>query len=160
MPYELVRLWWRGGYPVIAGLGWCLFGAWSLGLAAWTIPVLFLIIQTLLALVFFFFQAEDGIRDLTVTGVQTCALPIWIALPFTTAVSRGSPLVPFRRSRSGPRTGRGETAADRSQSSRQLRLMSRAANKIGRGAGRGRGEISGGARSLKKKKGKVTVGEA
>src|SRR5256886_3543801 len=27
-------------------------------------------------LTFFFFQAEDGIRDLTVTGVQTCALPI------------------------------------------------------------------------------------
>src|SRR2546430_12562568 len=26
--------------------------------------------------VMFFFQAEDGIRDLTVTGVQTCALPI------------------------------------------------------------------------------------
>src|SRR5207248_6725847 len=26
--------------------------------------------------VFFFFQAEDGIRDRTVTGVQTCALPI------------------------------------------------------------------------------------
>src|SRR6266542_1148967 len=26
---------------------------------------------------FFFFQAEDGIRDATVTGVQTCALPIW-----------------------------------------------------------------------------------
>src|SRR2546430_6328333 len=25
---------------------------------------------------FFFFQAEDGIRDLTVTGFQTCALPI------------------------------------------------------------------------------------
>src|SRR5205085_5377414 len=25
---------------------------------------------------FFFLQAEDGIRDLTVTGVQTCALPI------------------------------------------------------------------------------------
>src|SRR2546430_8631803 len=29
-----------------------------------------------LLFVFFFFQAEDGIRDLTVTGVQTCALPI------------------------------------------------------------------------------------
>src|SRR2546430_454133 len=29
-----------------------------------------------LVFVFFFFQAEDGIRDLTVTGVQTCALPI------------------------------------------------------------------------------------
>src|SRR3989475_283116 len=29
---------------------------------------------------FFFFQAEDGIRDLTVTGVQTCALPISVLL--------------------------------------------------------------------------------
>src|SRR2546421_9349011 len=28
---------------------------------------------------FFFFQAEDGIRDLIVTGVQTFALPIWSA---------------------------------------------------------------------------------
>src|SRR3989475_5417472 len=30
----------------------------------------------MLYIFFFFFQAEDGIRDLTVTGVQTCALPI------------------------------------------------------------------------------------
>src|SRR2546425_565492 len=29
-------------------------------------------------LFFFFFQAEDGIRDKLVTGVQTCALPIWV----------------------------------------------------------------------------------
>src|ERR1041385_6660614 len=28
---------------------------------------------------FFFFQAEDGIRDVAVTGVQTCALPIWVS---------------------------------------------------------------------------------
>src|SRR5256885_11291711 len=28
---------------------------------------------------FFFFQAEDGIRDYKVTGVQTCALPISVA---------------------------------------------------------------------------------
>src|SRR5207245_3594657 len=28
----------------------------------------------------FFFQAEDGIRDATVTGVQTCALPIYLQL--------------------------------------------------------------------------------
>src|SRR5256886_9993187 len=34
----------------------------------------------------FFFQAEDGIRDLTVTGVQTCALPI-----FGLAVRKGAP---------------------------------------------------------------------
>src|SRR2546422_5462732 len=27
-------------------------------------------------MIFFFFQAEDGIRDVAVTGVQTCALPI------------------------------------------------------------------------------------
>src|SRR5690554_6993277 len=30
---------------------------------------------------FFFFQAEDGIRDADVTGVQTCALPIWPEAP-------------------------------------------------------------------------------
>src|SRR5713226_8546536 len=29
----------------------------------------------------FFFQAEDGIRDGRVTGVQTCALPIWKVTP-------------------------------------------------------------------------------
>src|SRR5688572_30872217 len=40
--------------------------------------VSFCIVLCLLFFVFFFFffQAEDGIRDLTVTGVQTCALPI------------------------------------------------------------------------------------
>src|SRR5699024_12127756 len=32
-----------------------------------------------LCFVFFFFQAEDGIRDRNVTGVQTCALPIYFA---------------------------------------------------------------------------------
>src|SRR5260221_9605627 len=34
--------------------------------------------KTALICFFFFFQAEDGIRDHCVTGVQTCALPIWI----------------------------------------------------------------------------------
>src|SRR5688572_32488974 len=37
----------------------------------------FLFFFFLLFFFFFFFQAEDGIRDLTVTGVQTCALPIF-----------------------------------------------------------------------------------
>src|SRR5207245_7019740 len=37
---------------------------------------------------FFFFQAEDGIRDATVTGVQTCALPI-----SSSPTSRTSPLL-------------------------------------------------------------------
>src|SRR5690606_13745011 len=36
-------------------------------------------------LIFFFFQAEDGIRDFHVTGVQTCALPILWALLKTIA---------------------------------------------------------------------------
>src|SRR3712207_8119579 len=34
----------------------------------------------------FFFQAEDGIRDIGVTGVQTCALPILLGLPRVVAV--------------------------------------------------------------------------
>src|SRR5256886_8906157 len=39
---------------------------------------------------FFFFQAEDGIRDLTVTGVQTCALPILEPCPIMlNVVKRG-----------------------------------------------------------------------
>src|SRR6266511_4698694 len=33
----------------------------------------------------FFFQAADGIRDFHVTGVQTCALPIWLRLPLAGA---------------------------------------------------------------------------
>ena len=33
-------------------------------------------IKSGIAVMFFFFQAEDGIRDYDVTGVQTCALPI------------------------------------------------------------------------------------
>src|SRR5207237_7114264 len=39
---------------------------------------------------FFFFQAEDGIRDSSVTGVQTCALPIYFREDFgiTTRVAR------------------------------------------------------------------------
>src|SRR5256886_17511465 len=42
--------------------------------------------------VFFFFQAEDGIRDLTVTGVQTCALPIlWYARSRHSSIQGGSP---------------------------------------------------------------------
>src|SRR2546427_8730358 len=38
---------------------------------------------------FFFFQAEDGIRDLTVTGVQTCALPISMPYPIEVNDTRG-----------------------------------------------------------------------
>src|SRR5256886_2607803 len=50
----------------------------------------------------FFFQAEDGIRDLTVTGVQTCALPIWgygdvegLCNPANHRLHRLLPQIPF-----------------------------------------------------------------
>src|SRR5690606_1917481 len=36
------------------------------------------VLMMLVVFFFFFFQAEDGIRDFHVTGVQTCALPIWV----------------------------------------------------------------------------------
>src|SRR2546430_11652154 len=39
---------------------------------------------------FFFFQAEDGIRDLTVTGVQTCALPISLGVAAASRDRRGA----------------------------------------------------------------------
>src|SRR5258707_11941888 len=52
----------------------------------WSAPISFQ------PLFFFFFQAEDGIRDIGVTGVQTCALPISLStrtVPFGT-VSGGT----------------------------------------------------------------------
>src|SRR2546430_9616124 len=45
----------------------------------------------------FFFQAEDGIRDLTVTGVQTCALPI---------CNSPAPIVPAPKASDVPRNER------------------------------------------------------
>src|SRR2546430_7424760 len=42
---------------------------------------------------FFFFQAEDGIRVLTVTGVQTCALPILRGHEFGGSPPRGRDLI-------------------------------------------------------------------
>src|SRR5438046_4976483 len=56
-----------------------------------------------MSLIFFFFQAEDGIRDWSVTGVQTCALPIWsrsrrpaTARSRRPAIRRSSPSQPDR----------------------------------------------------------------
>src|SRR5688572_31592030 len=61
--------------------------------------------------IFFFFQAEDGIRDLTVTGVQTCALPIWIGEP---VVQRRavSPLPDFEFLDRGVKIDEGDLKAD------------------------------------------------
>src|SRR5438093_3216230 len=72
----------------------------------------------------FFFQGEDGIRDLSVTGVQTCALPI--------SCSRGPELVVVNNSReivsnvvvkfTGGETGIGQMQPGES---RRLRIKSR-----------------------------------
>src|SRR4051794_41769236 len=91
---------------------------------------------------FFFFQAEDGIRDGRVTGVQTCALPIsrgsarasaacqWAACP--------APAVP---------------GAFRALFWAGCPAACRAASPgIGRAACRGRGEVLGGGAKFKKKK--------
>src|SRR5256885_4406530 len=43
---------------------------------------------------FFFFQAEDGIRDYKVTGVQTCALPIFPFFPMGWAPALGTVAAP------------------------------------------------------------------
>src|SRR3712207_7658853 len=47
---------------------------------------------------FFFFKAEDGIRDIGVTGVQTCALPI----STTPTTSRRRPSLPLSPDTSSP----------------------------------------------------------
>src|SRR5436309_8757026 len=53
---------------------------------------------------FFFFQAEDGIRDFHVTGVQTCALPI--CRPETDLVILGGYVYPRTGVALGPLTAR------------------------------------------------------
>src|SRR5437762_7680466 len=84
---------------------------------------------------FFFFQAEDGIRDTSVTGVQTCALPI----SFTELWNVGSPcsIDPASRSRSlRTRSASAETGA---QSGRNDdRLEAHASYEIGRASCRER----------------------
>ena len=87
----------------------------------------------------FFFQAEDGIRDTSVTGVQTCALPI-----FQDGLKAKSPIAKFLFKQAvnvgwckfEHEQGRGE---------------------IGRASCRERVEISVGAGSVKKKKQTVVV---
>src|SRR2546429_1516015 len=67
--------------------------------------------------VFFFFQAEDGIRDVAVTGVQTCALPIWAADAGRAAAGR-LPARPGTLALPRARVRAGSHAADRAGRSR------------------------------------------
>src|SRR5699024_11610084 len=47
----------------------------------------------LLCVLCFFFQAEDGIRDRNVTGVQTCALPIFCRIDVKVALNSSSAII-------------------------------------------------------------------
>src|SRR5256884_2482212 len=65
------------------------------------VPLYFFSFLLSYMLFFFFFQAEDGIRDVAVTRVQTCALPILVPPTPTFAQSR-HPQRHQPRSRRGP----------------------------------------------------------
>src|SRR3989442_8319286 len=59
----------------------------------------------------FFFQAEDGIRDADVTGVQTCALPIY-ELRGAGQHGRPPPLAPLSALRRGPQPQAADVGAE------------------------------------------------
>src|SRR2546430_16250527 len=99
---------------------------------------------------FFFFQAEDGIRDLTVTGVQTCALPISAA--GSAGDTPGTSNLPPSRS---PPASAGSIFGSPRTSRRGAGTVLLEERQIGRAACRGRVEISGVAGSFKKKKKKT-----
>src|SRR5688572_31294087 len=91
-----------------------------------------------LSFLFFFFQAEDGIRDLTVTGVQTCALPISppAAAPRhpPSAGARGPAHAPPPRPRAAP----APPASPRRAAGRSSPPASRRGRQIGRASCRER----------------------
>src|SRR5689334_24125347 len=93
---------------------------------------------------FFFFQAEDGIRDGTVTGVQTCALPI------------SAPAVAERRPMPEPEVlanGGDDAPPQRAPSGETAPLVQQAQDReIGRASCRERGWDAGGAGSLRTQK--------
>src|SRR5207249_7349279 len=100
---------------------------------------------------FFFFQAEDGIRDRNVTGVQTCALPISPARSgpaaprCTSAGGRESPPRPAcRRARSGGTYGRARARSICPATSCRRR-------EIGRASCRERVEVGGGGGAVERK---------
>src|SRR2546429_3956769 len=71
---------------------------------------------------FFFFQAEDGIRDVAVTGVQTCALPISLSTGLPRVVVHSLRLhEPSRTLRAGTH-GRGAWRSEEHTSELQSRL--------------------------------------
>src|SRR5207248_5566379 len=87
--------------------------------------------------VFFFFQAEDGIRDRTVTGVQTCALPIFDAADQAGLVAGRTQAGLDQVGARGLAAGPGD--ADEAEPARRVAVRSeerREGKSVGRGGGR------------------------
>src|SRR3712207_9561904 len=100
---------------------------------------------------FFFFQAEDGIRDIGVTGVQTCALPI-----------SGSPRRRVRFSSFGSSYRRATTSAstrDDGAISRSRDSRTAAADRDRKSVVEGKRGDLGGRRIIKKKKIKQSISD-
>src|SRR5207249_8761830 len=101
---------------------------------------------------FFFFQAEDGIRDRNVTGVQTCALPIFG--PVDGDPERLQQVVWNLLSNAlkfTPRGGCVEIALERQDGLARIAVSDTGEGKIGRASCRERGEIADGGVSLNRK---------
>src|SRR5699024_12434692 len=96
----------------------------------------------------FFFQAEDGIRDRNVTGVQTCALPISVGTPVGIDAATCGPRAQ-RMNESARRMSRApripETGSSRA-------CLPRTRTQIGRASCRERGEIEVGGEGLRGEK--------
>src|SRR5690625_7889611 len=93
--------------------------------------------QTLVELHHFFFQAEDGIRDGHVTGVQTCALPIWGSRRGSTCRAAASSTCASSPSRTGRRNRSASTwtcsAARQLEVAQRLRELGASDLDIGQG---------------------------
>src|SRR5205807_7665030 len=108
----------------------------------------------------FFFQAEDGIRDYKVTGVQTCALPIspsyltWLAA-MAVESGRARNVLVFRalNGRSGARVGTMQFHGMGAQFRYPIGYDSYLMYEIGRASCRERGEVWVGARGRVKRGG-------
>src|SRR5207247_4230551 len=98
---------------------------------------------SMLVVFFFFFQAEDGIRDPLVTGVQTCALPIYRRQrpgePLFSAARRGAraPGHPGQQRRGRPERRPGCRTERRGVAARARRSEERRVGKEGRSRWRG-----------------------
>src|SRR5207248_5936075 len=96
---------------------------------------------------FFFFQAEDGIRDRTVTGVQTCALPIFVVsvtADLTKRIKAGQIVKEIAPIVGGGGGGRPDFAEAGGKHPEKIDEMLAATEEIGRASCRERGESGGG----------------